>query len=466
MKKLLTIILAVVMITSAFVFPTTAYVSYYSAAQNLSAIKDGDLIYYEDFELANMAFDANAADNVTGNKAIVDALSWKIANKADGALNDHTAKFSIVDGRLFAQNEGGKDSYCQILDDAAMWEIVNYGKYTIQYDLQYIEDYTEKKDRYVALIHSWDGADTYYSLHIRTVGHGNSQNRYAGAWTHFEDGGYEGAMRANSTTDDETKTSIVYKLTNGQTPYAAGTMGLKNINFSVRIQCDASESGQFCYVKNNDLPNSEWVMISNAGTGSGSAMYWYNEAYMSHYALALKTSPNVDAYIDNIYVYAGLGDTPTDKVTNYTPLPMPEASTIRNATSKDKGGVVYVGAQNKIADGKMDVRLIGGIESKKYNFVGFDLAVTGAENTPTKLESNGYYQRIYETAAGATEAATYTFDSARYLYFETLTGLPATGTVTIELTAYSIDLDGLKTVADTIVVTYTDGVLVSQTYKS
>ncbi len=460
MKKLLTIILAVVMIASAFVFPTTAYVSYYSAAQHLTKIKDGDLIYYEDFEIANMQFDANAADNTAGNKAITDALGWKIANTGDGALNDHTAKFNIVDGRLFAQNEGGKDSYCYILDDAAMWEIVSYGKYTIQYDLQYVEDYTEKKDRYVALIHSWNGGDTYYSLHIRTVGHGNSQNRYAGSWTHFEDGGYEGAIRANSTTDDETKTSIIHKLTGGAVSYQAGVMGLKDINFSVRIQCDASESGQLCYVKNNDIPGSNWVMISNAGSVSGSAIYWYNESMMQNYALGLKTSPNVDAYIDNIYVYAGLGDTPTSTISNYTPLPMPDASSIRNAADKDNGGVVFVGSQKKVADGKMDVRLIGGIESDKYNFVGFDLKITGMDNAPTKLESNGRYQRLY------ANGESYTFDSARYLYTETLTGLPATGTVTIELTPYSIDFDGQKTVADTIVVTFTDGQLASQTYKS
>ncbi len=454
------------MIASAFVFPTTAYVSYQSAAQNLSSIKDGDLIYYEDFELANMAYDANAADNVTGNKAITDALGWKIANKADGALTDHTAQFSIVDGRFYIHNEGGSDSYCQILDDAAMWEIVNYGKYTIQFDLQYVEDYTDDKQRYVALIHSWDGANTYYSLHIRSRGTANSQNRYAGTWTHFEDSTYEGQLRANWTDADETKPSIINHLTGGATKYEANVMALKNINFSVRIQCDASEAGQLCYVKNNDIAGSNWVLVANASSASGAAQYWYNEALMKHYALALKTSLNVDAYIDNIYVYAGLGDTPTDKVTNYTPLPMPSASDIRNATSKELGGVVYLGAQNKIADGKMDVRLIGGIESNKYNLVGFDLAVTGAENIPAKLESNNRYSRLYERKDGATEDSSYAPDSARYLFTETLTGLPATGTVTIELTAYSIDLDGLKTVADTIVVTYTDGVLVSQTYKS
>ncbi len=465
MKKLLTLALAVVMIASAFVFPTTAYVSYYSAAQNTSSIKDGDLIYYEDFELANMAFDANAADNVTGNKAITDALGWKIVNAADGALKDHTAQFSIVDGRLLTKNEGGNDSYCYILDDAAMWEIVSYGKYTIQYDLQYVEDYTESKERYVALIHSWDGGDSYYSLHIRTRGSANSQNRYESAWTSFEDGAYEGALRANWTDADETKPSVINHLTGGQTLYEAKVMGLKDRNFSVRIQCDASDYGQICWVKNNDIPNSNWVMIANAGPGSTSELYWYNEALMTNFALGLKTSPNVDAYIDNVYVYAGLGDTPTDKVTNYTPMPMPDASTIRNATSKEKGGIVYIGAQNKVADGKMDVRLVGGVESKKYNFVGFDLAVNGAENVPAKLESNGCYSRLYGTEAGA-EAVSYTNDSARYLYTETITGLPATGTVTIELTPYSIDFDGQKTVADTIVVTYTDGVLVSQTYKS
>ncbi len=466
MKKLLTLILAVVMIASAFVFPTTAYVSYYSAAQNLSKIKDGDLIYYEDFEIASMEFDATAADNVTGNKAIVDALGWRIANTADGALKDHTAQFSIVDGRFYTHNEGGNDSYCYILEDEEMWEIVSYGKYTIQYDLEYVEDYSDSKERYIALIHSWNGSDTYNSLHIRTRGTANSQARVDGSWFHFEDGAYEGQVRANWTDTEETKPSVINHLTGGQTLYESKVMALQNLNFTVRIQCDAKENGQICWAKNNMIEGSQWVMIANSGSGSGADAYWYNEGVMTGFALGLKTSLNVDAYIDNIYVYAGLGDTPTEKVTTYTAMAKPEASTIRNATSKDYGGVVYLGTQNKVADGKMDVRLIGGVESKKYNFVGFDLAITGMDNAPTQLQSNSCYSRLYALEAGATEASPYTNDDARYYFMETLEGLPATGTVTIELTAYSIDFNGQKTSADTIVVTYTDGVCVSQTYKS
>ncbi|MBR4954101.1 MAG: hypothetical protein IKZ30_06230, partial [Oscillospiraceae bacterium] len=56
-------------------------------------------------------------------------------------------------------------------------------------------------------------------------------------------------------------------------------------------------------------------------------------------------------------------------------------------------------------------------------------------------------------------------DYATYMTAGIVTDVPKTGTVVFEVTAYNVTFDGVTNESDTYVVTFTDGVLVSQEYK-
>lgn len=455
MKKLIrTIALfaVVAMLTAAFAaFPGSAYKSYKAAANTLDAIHDGDLVYYQGFDYSN----------ISGNDEVTALLGWRIVNIEDGALKDHTAQYSIEDGRLKINNAEGTDCYCYILDDSKMWEVVSHGRYTVQYDVQITNDAsTTAKDRYIALIYNYDGKDTYNSFHVRTRGTANNQCRVVGSWSTYDvDGDYYAAG-----TDNGTSSSILYKLTNGQSTYAANTAALLNMNFTIKYQCDSSAAGPTVYMKNNDIENSEFVLVSKGDESSSGFSSWYNSTVMGAFALALKPSQKVDGYIDNIYVYAGLGDAPENTSTSYVASDFSQI-TIRN-TDDDKGGISYVGAQEVVTDAGLSVRLIGGINSRKYNEVGFKLKIN-ADGTETEkvVSDKKVYNTLNFTADGENDSFYSWDDNAPIMFANVLEGLPKTGTVTIELTPYSVNFDNVTTEADTYILTYTDGVFTSQVYK-
>lgn len=469
MKKFIALAVALVMLLSVLTVNITAYTSYRSAVKNLSTLTDGVLVYYQGFDMANHPYPENATDLSVGNQALMDLLKWKVNNMSDGGLFDNTAKYSIVDGRLFVETDStGGDSYCYILEDKDMWEVVGYGKYTIQYDIEYVFDGTNAKDRYIAILYNYDGYNTYNSFHLRTRGNANNQPRVAGSWLQYDDSANNPDNYAASAVPDKT---IISKITNGEVQYASNTCALvteenvSGLKLTVRIECDENRHGPILSIKNNSRENSDFVVVGTDSEMSTGASSWFNEATIPGFAIAMKPTKNCKAYFDNIYVYTGFGAPPASTNVTYTPLAFPAKEAIRNASSKELGGVVHVGTQEKVDNGKLAVRLIGGIESRKYDEAGFKVKITSGGTTTEKIiKTTDSYNRIYHTDA-ENKYSYYFSESAAYLFTGVIDELPATGDITIETTPYSVDFEGKTTEADTIVITYKDGAFVKQTYK-
>lgn len=101
---------------------------------------------------------------------------------------------------------------------------------------------------------------------------------------------------------------------------------------------------------------------------------------------------------------------------------------------------------------------------KKYEEVGYKIKVTDSTGESNRdFSTNKAYNRIYNTDEKGYSYFS-TFD-ASYLFVAELEGLAATGTVTLEITPWNKDFEGFTKEADTFIVTYTDGVFVSQQYK-
>ena len=107
-----------------------------TAAPEVEAVKDGLIVFYEDF---------NSYANTDVTEDALKAIKWtKLFKEANGVYSESDAEFAIVDGRLYWDNwdavavEGdtrvrGKDSYYKIdmLSTEYMTPIVA-GKYTLQ----------------------------------------------------------------------------------------------------------------------------------------------------------------------------------------------------------------------------------------------------------------------------------------------------------------------------------------------
>lgn len=96
-------------------------------------ITAGMMLYYEDF---------SAYGDIGDTEGAVNALGWKIQTTFDDyAYSDWTANLSIQNGQLTVNNYRpeeefvGKDSYALMLDADYMTPIVEYGDYTLQYDV-------------------------------------------------------------------------------------------------------------------------------------------------------------------------------------------------------------------------------------------------------------------------------------------------------------------------------------------
>ena len=140
-----------------------------------------NIIYYEEFNY----------DNNGNTAAILKQLGWTALSKTNKtAVTDPTAKLSIIDGRLYVENNksGGKDSYFMILDDSKMfgaWQ----GDYTLQFDVSLSS--AGDAARYIALLTDYkqDVKGTYHSFHLRINGSANSQARMNGKWWNFDSAG-------------------------------------------------------------------------------------------------------------------------------------------------------------------------------------------------------------------------------------------------------------------------------------
>jgi len=142
---------------------------------------------------------------------------------------------------------------------------------------------------------------------------------------------------------------------------------------------------------------------------------------------------------------------------------------IRNA-NKQYGGISYVGCQTAVGDNSMAVRFIGGIDSKKYDKVGFKITMTvNGEATDKSIENKDIYLKVKENGTDGAKDFYASIESrqdyATYMTAGIVNDVPKTGTVVFEVTPYHVSFEGTTTEADTYIVTFTDGVLTSQEYK-
>lgn len=265
-------------------------------------IPEGLMVLYEDFD---------SYANTTGSKEVAQLLGWQIRNKVMegeefGALTDNTTQYSIENGALKLLNyDGGKidgkDSYLLIAENYFMKPAAS-ANYTIQYDVKYTA--SSATDRYIALISNYDGYDSYNSFHLRARGTGNNQVRIVGSWYTYD---VPGEFYAAGDDSDAKGTSIVNKLYG--TKYDSSTSALQDKSLTIRYQADR-EKGPTIWIRDNDLPNAEFVCVSKPDAGGNGAFFWQEGT--GAYALAIKTGGKMDGYVDNIAVWTGLGDQPLD----------------------------------------------------------------------------------------------------------------------------------------------------------
>lgn len=263
-------------------------------------IKEGTMVYFEDFE---------GYTNIDDSAAVAQLLGWTIRNKADGALTDNTARYAIENGQLKVTNyDGGSitasDCYVEIATTDYMAAACQ-GDYTVQYDVYYKD--VKAHDRYIALIMNYDGYNTYNSFHLRANGAANHQPRFFGTWANFDVYGdyYAGG------NDSNTGSSVIYKLSNGQSTYVKGETRLMEKSLTIRWQASYND-GPTVWVRDNSQPGAEFICVSKYDVGATGAAYWN---VTEDYAVCLKVGGAIDGYVDNIAIWTGLGEMPTDTTT-------------------------------------------------------------------------------------------------------------------------------------------------------
>ncbi len=249
-----------------------------------------NIVYYEEFNY----------DNMGGNEKVLQALGWTaLSNANKTAVNDPTAKLSIIDGRLYVENNksGGKDSYFMLLNDAQMYGAWQ-GDYTVQFDVTLTS--AGDNARYIALLTDYKptAKGDYHSFHLRINGSANNQARIAGKWTTFDAAGPYFA----ADQDDTDGTSTIVKKVLGKD--YNGSPLLKNVTLTVRIVCEKYDIGPRVYIRNT-AEGGDFVLVSRAGSED-------DEVYTSSHwrktggkAIVLKAGGTINGYVDNILVYTG-----------------------------------------------------------------------------------------------------------------------------------------------------------------
>lgn len=298
---------------------TTTTTESTTAAPEVEAVKEGLIVFYEDF---------NSYANNDKTEDTLKAVKWtKLFKEADGVYSESDAEFAIVDGRLYWDNwdaepvEGdtrvrGKDSYYQIdmLTDDYMKPVV-MGKYTLQYDIEYTD--AKEKARYAVIITecSADG-QCYNSFHFRIGGYGNNQCHFYGGWKTYDafDPATDLYVASTATTEADfaTKgTTIIWKLL-GQ-HYDANVLAFKNIPVTIRQQWDP-EMGHSCFMKTAEM--KEFVKVSEPSVNADGPMYvggW------DGWAVRFKIGATSDGFLDNICIWTGWGEKPAGTAVTYKP---------------------------------------------------------------------------------------------------------------------------------------------------
>lgn len=287
MKKLFSIF---TIILTAIIFTTSAFAAPRDEAEPGEAY---NIIYYEEFNY----------DNTQGNDAVLKLLGWSALSKsAKTAVTDPTAKLSIVNGKLYVNNNisGGKDSYFMILNDDQMtspW----MGDYTVQFDVTLTS--SGDNARYIALLTDYDESTKgyYHSFHLRINGSANNQARINSHWTTFDaPGKYYAADQ-----DDTDGTSTIAKKLLGKD--FDGSPLLKNVSLTIRVVSEKMDIGPRVYIRNNSA-GGDFVLVSRAGGVEESDITSGAYRQTGGKAIVLKAGGTINGFVDNIVVYLGNGE--------------------------------------------------------------------------------------------------------------------------------------------------------------
>lgn len=247
------------------------------------------MVYYEDFN----------------NASTIDELGWTKLNISDGLVNkDNTATYVLDNGRL--KISGGSNESHTMVKNSGYMRAACLGDYTVQYDVEYTGAPSDNMI-YFNLLTNFMNYRYCNSVHFRLEGTADNQVRYS-TWYDYD---VVGAYDADGLDTDATGQSVISKLTNGKTTYVEGASPMLNRSFTVKLQV-SRENGITVWARDNTAENAEFVCISKADTQSDGWQYWNA---INAYAICLKTRPNITGYIDNIAIWTGLGDMPTDHST-------------------------------------------------------------------------------------------------------------------------------------------------------
>ena len=269
-------------------------------------IKDGMMIYYEDFTSYGVISDTNE---------VVNALGWKIQSSTeDNAPSDWTALLTLHDGVLEVINYDaatafkGTDSFALMLTEEYMKSADEYGKYTLQYDLKYTGASNYK--RYMNIVTEYNG-DSYNSFIYRICGYGNNQCYYYGDWHTYDTD--ETDTFAAQKKNTETNTTIAYKLLGIESDVAVDSAidNFKNVTVTIRL-CRDVKNGCTVYMKTAEM--TDFVLVSQSSE--------YSEGYdymedLTCGAVCFKAGGAINGTIDNIAIWTGFTDMPADKTVTY-----------------------------------------------------------------------------------------------------------------------------------------------------
>ena len=290
------------------------------AEPEVKAPAEGLIVFYEDF---------NSYANNDKTEDVLKALNWtKLTKEANGVYNETDGEFAFVDGRLYFDNwdaealpEGdtrvrGKDGYyaINVLNDEYMKPVV-MGKYTLQYDLEYVDSLNISRYAVIVTECSPDG-QCYNSFHFRIGGYGNNQCHFYGSWKTYDafDPATD-AYVASTATDAEaaaTKgTPISFKLL-GKYYSADDVHMFANIPVTIRQQWNP-EMGHTCYMKTADM--KDFVKVSEPSVNADGPMYLGWDGW----AVQFKFGATIDGYMDNIIIWTGWGEKPAGTAVTYKP---------------------------------------------------------------------------------------------------------------------------------------------------
>ena len=271
-------------------------------------IKDGMMIYYEDF---------SSYGTVTDTDAVLSSLGWRIlTTEYDFAPSNWTAFLSIHDGVLEVNNYdkdknfSGTDGYALMFDENYMKRAVNYGSYTLQYDVTYTGAGNYK--RYINIVTEYDDIG-YNSYHFRVGGYANNQLYFNGKWYTY-DAPDENDLSSPVKENGNGLTTIAYKLLGISDAIESDTAinNFKNKTVTIRI---CREKGLAkVYMKTPDM--SDFILVS-APSENGDG-YGY-EAALEGYGVCFKPGGAINGTVDNIAIWTGTGEMPADKTITYTP---------------------------------------------------------------------------------------------------------------------------------------------------